>query len=352
GQGKECGDDGCGAKCGACGQGEKCVVDQCVFGCGGVTTKGCCYKGDLVKCSYDGKLGFGPCDKGECGWHALGSYGCNTGGTPDPSGTYPIECNFTCAPKCDGRECGDDKCGGTCGNCSAGQVCNGGTCCTPGCEGKECGPDGCGGTCGAGCGEGFWCTDVHKCAYGYGCEQTTSAGCGGCACEKCVCDRDPYCCSDGWDWKCSYTCQYECGGCLPCQGEDCSALPEPAGPPDSPDVQDAQDATEIPDVAEVVPEATEVSEEAEPIDGPISDVDASSDHAGGEDWEDAAAASDSIEGGIQPDGAEVGPESPWSGAGGGCGADARSGGNARPWMAIAAMCFLALRGGRRGFAWR
>ncbi|NOZ85815.1 MAG: hypothetical protein GXP49_06065 [Deltaproteobacteria bacterium] len=48
-------------------------------------------------------------------------------------------------------ECGDNGCGGSCGNCPGDQVCNKGTCgheCTPDCTGRECGDDGCGGSCG------------------------------------------------------------------------------------------------------------------------------------------------------------------------------------------------------------
>ena len=45
------------------------------------------------------------------------------------------------------RTCGADGCGGTCGACQEGQICQEGTCvaCTPRCEGKQCGEDdGCG----------------------------------------------------------------------------------------------------------------------------------------------------------------------------------------------------------------
>ena len=37
----------------------------------------------------------------------------------------------TCTPKCGRKQCGDDGCGGSCGNCAAGQHCTSGTCCTP-----------------------------------------------------------------------------------------------------------------------------------------------------------------------------------------------------------------------------
>lgn len=38
----------------------------------------------------------------------------------------PLACN--CVPSCEGRECGDDGCGGWCGDCGEGQDCNEGQC--------------------------------------------------------------------------------------------------------------------------------------------------------------------------------------------------------------------------------
>jgi hypothetical protein len=59
-----------------------------------------------------------------------------------------------CVPSCDGKSCGSDDCGGTCGSCddAAKPNCTAGQCvekCTPDCSNKECGDDGCGGTCGS-----------------------------------------------------------------------------------------------------------------------------------------------------------------------------------------------------------
>jgi hypothetical protein len=74
------------------------------------------------------------------------------------------QCSLTgkckCAPDCDGKECGDNGCGGSCGTCLAPGFCQEGMCqCTPQCEGKVCGDDGCGGSCGA-------CPALHKCEGG------------------------------------------------------------------------------------------------------------------------------------------------------------------------------------------
>ncbi len=269
--GKECGDDGCGGSCGDCGQGETCVVDRCVYACGSVGYEGCCYQGYLVWCSEaERELHFVSCQGDtECGWDSstpyLESYSCvPPPGLPDPSGTYPMECDFTCRPECEGKECGDDQCGGECGECAPGQTCWFFKCCTPQCAGKECGEDGCGSECGQ-CAEGFWCTDFFRCAYGYGCVETSFPGCKGCACATCVCQIDPFCCEERWDWKCTYECQFSCGGCVPCEpqcegkecGEDecgwscgdcpdgmtcrenrCVSLPPEKGDPDSPEGQD------------------------------------------------------------------------------------------------------------------
>lgn len=80
-----------------------------------------------------------------------------------------------CTPKCDGKSCGDDGCGGLCGECKSGEICGGANCivvngiCTPKCEGKKCGDNGCGGVCGT-------------CAAGSSCEAATA---------QCVADKLP-----------------------------------------------------------------------------------------------------------------------------------------------------------------
>ncbi len=70
-----------------------------------------------------------------------------------------------CVPQCDGKECGDDGCGGTCGSCYsfggslAPELClEDGTCCQQLCDGRNCGGDGCGGVCGT-CEQWDECTE-------------------------------------------------------------------------------------------------------------------------------------------------------------------------------------------------
>ncbi len=108
----------------------------------------------------------------------------------------------TCTPDCTGKECGDDGCGGSCGTCEDGFVCQDGQCvgCTPDCTGKECGDDGCGGSCGT-------CDDPAKpiCNAQGICEACTpncdgkecgDDGCGG-SCGDCTDPNKPVCSKEG-----------------------------------------------------------------------------------------------------------------------------------------------------------
>jgi len=161
-----------------------------------------------------------------------------------------------CVSECESEECGgcgvllncgDGECkeaeGENCGNCPQDCTCPEGSscfqaeCCSPDCEGKECGDDGCGGSCGE-CGEGTVCVE-NQCGPQNGCAAWDKPGCEGCACQSCVCDLDPYCCSEEghWDSLCVTSCEEECGGCgiLEACGdgncddvgmENCSSCPE------------------------------------------------------------------------------------------------------------------------------
>lgn len=94
-----------------------------------------------------------------------------------------------CNPNCTDRACGDDGCGGSCGECSVKQTCNAngrcvcrfqtcaGACCnadeacregvcascTPNCDGKACGSDGCGSVCLPGCDGNHACDEHGAC---------------------------------------------------------------------------------------------------------------------------------------------------------------------------------------------
>ncbi len=141
-----------------------------------------------------------------------------------------------CEPACNGKVCGPDGCGGSCGECIGGEVClPGGTqCCTPQCFGKLCGDDGCGGQCGT-CPEGMECgvydQCVPKCV-----PKCEGKECGPDGCGK-TCGTCPEGKACGADAKCSVCvpvcagkecgsdgCGGSCGGCLfgyECQNDKC-----------------------------------------------------------------------------------------------------------------------------------
>jgi hypothetical protein len=157
-----------------------------------------------------------------------------------------VVCVFSapCTPTCDGLACGDDGCGGSCGECGEGTVCSEGLClagdscvgrcgsgdgaatcqcdedcllradccpdvcdagvcdglevcsCVPDCFERVCGYDGCFGTCGD-CSEGNVCTESGQCASGASCAGRCETFAAGAACQ---CDAGCYargdCCAD------------------------------------------------------------------------------------------------------------------------------------------------------------
>lgn len=129
-------------------------TNGCIDPCQGVGYAGCCDNGDVVAC-INGMLQTYDCQGSGCGWNSFQQfYDCQESGS-DPSGQNPISCG--CEPDCNGKQCGDDGCGGTCGGCTGGTTCVGSQCqadcenCTPGqigCDGNvawlcEAGPAGC-----------------------------------------------------------------------------------------------------------------------------------------------------------------------------------------------------------------
>jgi outer membrane protein assembly factor BamB len=150
--------------------------------------------------------------------------------------------NPPCTPQCAERQCGDDGCGGSCGDCEEGLICDAesGTCyeCQPDCEGRDCGDDGCGGSCGE-CGDGWSCNEfVHKCVGGCTADCTGktcgSDGCSG-SCGDCDPSRDCFeglcvakaSCTDG---KTNGTeSDVDCGGTCPDRcavGKACKTPPD------------------------------------------------------------------------------------------------------------------------------
>ena len=188
-----------------------------------------------------------------------------------------------CVPSCSGLECGDDGCGGSCGECGPAQSCEAGTCtdieldccaahdgtgcvvvgecqecvcgiddfccasqwddacagiaaascgdecgceCVPQCDGAVCGSDGCGGSCGE-------CPEGQGCASG-ACIQVPADCCSaaetpGCAtsedCQECVCGADDFCCTGQWDDLCAQAATTGCAEACECQ----ACVPDCAG---------------------------------------------------------------------------------------------------------------------------
>ena len=179
--GKACGADGCGGDCGTCAWGYKCENHLCAKDpCFGISYEGCC-EGELLWWCQNGALQYQKCsDNLHCGWDAGSDfYNCGTAGQADPSGTHPIDCPV-CQPDCTGKECGDDGCQGSCGECvGALATCVDGLCqCTPDCTGKLCGDDSCGGSCGT-CPDGLSCVG-GKCLTPGSCNDGNTVDWDGC----------------------------------------------------------------------------------------------------------------------------------------------------------------------------
>lgn len=260
--GRSCGGDGCGGSCGECSDGTSCASATglcvpsewtcspsdfndgsfCDCECGtadpdcateGASVRGC--EMILATCNASNECvgGFDPAEW-ICPPETLADGGrCNCGcGIPDPDcqdaantviGCVSGICNedgtcAECTPSCDGNACGDDGCGGSCGECESvdAPFCREGQCvaeCVPDCEGKTCSDDGCNGVCGM-------CDSGLTCQFGACSPPPPSLSCdgfcgerapGGCSCAA-SCREAGDCCGDVLE---------QCG-CQPdCQGKTC-----------------------------------------------------------------------------------------------------------------------------------
>ena len=147
------------------------------------------------------------------GLDALGGDCAARGDTEGPGGdTTALDMGADgCVPDCAGKECGDDGCGGSCGECDPSQECMPWEqICAwvdyPDCNQKECGDDGMGGSCGF-CEEGLeclttwdgWLRCTHACEVQGDCEEGTFCLFGLCATEECTKDED---CGDPQEFYC------------------------------------------------------------------------------------------------------------------------------------------------------
>jgi len=235
--GKQCGDDGCGGSCGTCAAGQFCYQGKCQAQdpCGNLTYQGVCEGNTLKWCQDNKPMSF------DC--TLLGpTFICAF--ENDQVGNNCIE-KSACTPSCNGKECGDDGCGGTCGKCADGFTCQAGKCsqdpCTPSCTNKECGDNGCGGSCGS-CPGGWFCENGHcntSCVPACADKQCGDDGCGGkcgtCAagqscvagvCKQGTCTPDctgNVCGDDGCGGSCG-----SCGNAEKCENGKCVAVCQPA----------------------------------------------------------------------------------------------------------------------------
>ncbi|MGB0589336.1 MAG: hypothetical protein ACPGU1_06620 [Myxococcota bacterium] len=115
----------------------------------------------------------------------------------DLYGTYMMTLTEPCIQQCDGKVCGPDGCGQSCGECPGFDTCNNdGQCeaCEPDCDDKACGDDGCGSVCGV-CGVGEGCTDQGQCSSSASCTDSCGGAGEGCFCDE-FCFDSGDCCDD------------------------------------------------------------------------------------------------------------------------------------------------------------
>ena len=257
GQVKQCGSDGCGNQCGQCPPGLVCkdelneglcvecvaVCDHpleigvkmpcgpnsCPAGCmdvplGPCTSMSDCALGQQCNAMTGQCVACGSCGSCPVGWI------CDVNPAPEPEDDLEIYVCQICQPNCDGKECGDNNCGGMCGVCPAGFDCTEeGLCekdCNPtaGCFGKECGPNGCPHGC---LEEGAEeCGVLSTCPEGLICDPNSNmcvpckGNCGQCGSDEyCaagyICLEKPDLCAQN-NWKCGDDgAGTSCGDCDP-----------------------------------------------------------------------------------------------------------------------------------------
>lgn len=159
-----------------------------------------------------------------------------------------LVCAGCCKPDCEGRDCGDDGCGGSCGECldcngepSVDNQCNNGMCpilCCPECIGKCCGDDGCAGACPDNCDSGYFCDELTCICEKFCWNESDCSANQCCKSSRCIdmdcgtleCGRDPVCIK-------------ECGPCP--QGTECDRGRCVTGPVCTPPCPEGSECIEL-----------------------------------------------------------------------------------------------------------
>lgn len=296
--GKDCGNNSCQADQGedcstcakdcACKGDQVCNTGQCVDRCG----NGVCDQDKGENCSTCAKdcacptglsCGSGtcqtPCGDGTC--QADKGENCTTCAKDCAceGGKSCVGGSCSCQLNCDGKSCGDDGCGGSCGTCSGrttcnagkceckhecdkqgessclgttkyqrcdldsqgcrvnksfsclgGRECQNGSCCSSSCAGKQCGDDGCGGSCGS-CSARASCNG-GKCECKHECSKAGETKCDGTkGYLECLVEASSQCrywsatrtCANGASCLNNRCCQPTCSG-KECGGDGCGGL--------------------------------------------------------------------------------------------------------------------------------
>ena len=247
--------ESCSADCGqACNResGGLGCFEMAAPGCVGCACETCVCNNDPLCCSVAWDAGCVGLCEGSCGFSCddvVAECGDGACQTTEDCDTCPADCGACCGNgACDFDEtCA--TCAADCGPCDCSDGCTEsleGGCCGCACEGCVCALDAfccdvlwdssCTVTCGDDCGQA--CNGEKG---GIGClvSSMPGSGCGGCACETCVCNLDAACCDTMWDAACVSKCKDDCGfdctgpitplcgdgACNP--GEECNALGDP-----------------------------------------------------------------------------------------------------------------------------
>ena len=153
------------------------------------------------------------CDGLDCGDDGCGG---SCGSCEGQAACMSGQCE--CVPACDETDCGDDGCGGSCGSCEGQAACMSGQCkCFPACEGKECGDDGCGGSCGSCKGQNACISGECECVPACGGKDCGDDGCG----QSCGTCEGKTACASGQCVPVDCTKDTDCGDKNVCTNDTC-----------------------------------------------------------------------------------------------------------------------------------